>query len=75
LGIQIDNSLDATIQEKCKKWYSMLFEVNDKKDIIATYNEIQNLMDTNLTESLLLFEIHKIRYYLILGDYDEALIK
>ncbi|CDO04260.1 transcriptional regulator [Oceanobacillus picturae] len=75
LGIQIDNSLDATIQEKCKKWYSMLFEVNDKKDIIATYNEIQNLMDTNLTESLLLFEIHKIRYYLILGDFDEALIK
>ncbi|AVR01057.1 transcriptional regulator [Oceanobacillus iheyensis] len=75
LGIQIDNSLDATIQEKCKKWYSMLFEVNDKKDIIATYNEIQNLMDTNLTESLLLFEIHKIRYYLILGDSDEALNK
>ncbi|WP_042225332.1 helix-turn-helix domain-containing protein [Oceanobacillus manasiensis] len=75
LGIQIDNSLDATIQEKCKKWYSMLFEVNDKKEIIATYNEIQNLMDTNLTESLLLFEIHKIRYYLILGDIDEALNK
>ncbi|MEC5424341.1 helix-turn-helix domain-containing protein [Virgibacillus sp. C22-A2] len=75
LGIQVDNSLDSTINEKCKQWYGMLFEVNDKKKIITTYEEIQTLMDSNLTESLLLFEIHKIRYYLVLGDFDEALNK
>ncbi|WP_369792721.1 helix-turn-helix domain-containing protein [Virgibacillus sp. SK37] len=75
LGIQIDNSLESTIQEKCKEWYGMLFEVNDKEEIISKYKEIQSLMDSNLTESLLLFEIHKIRYYLILGEFDKALNK
>ncbi|APC47182.1 helix-turn-helix domain-containing protein [Virgibacillus halodenitrificans] len=75
LGIQIDNSLESTIQEKCKEWYGMLFEVNDKEEITSKFKEIQSLMDSNLTESLLLFEIHKIRYYLILGEFDKALNK
>src|SRR5690625_644209 len=72
LGIQIDNSLNATIQEKCKEWYGMLFAANDKKEIIARYKEIQDQMDENLTENLLMFEIHKVRYYLVIGDYDNA---
>ncbi|GAB3804629.1 helix-turn-helix domain-containing protein [Virgibacillus kimchii] len=72
LGIQIDNSLNTTIQEKCKEWYGMLFEANDKEEIINKYEEIQKLMDENLTENLLMFEIHKVRYFLIIGDYDKA---
>jgi tetratricopeptide (TPR) repeat protein len=72
LGIQIDNSMNTAIQEKCEEWYGMLFEVNDKEEIISMYEEIQKLMDDNLTENLLLFEIHKIRYYLVIGDYDNA---
>ncbi|MYL59796.1 tetratricopeptide repeat protein [Virgibacillus halodenitrificans] len=75
LGIQIDNSLESTIQEKCKEWYGMLFEVNDKEEITSKFKEIQSLMDSNLTESLLLFEIHKIRYYLIIEEFDKALNK
>ncbi|MBP1970413.1 tetratricopeptide (TPR) repeat protein [Virgibacillus natechei] len=75
LGIQLDNELDTTIQEKCKQWYSMLFEVHDKEQIITTYREVQGLMDTNLTNNLLMFEIHKIRYYLVLGKFDNALDK
>ncbi|RKQ34624.1 helix-turn-helix domain-containing protein [Oceanobacillus halophilus] len=75
LGIQVDNSEEQAIKEKCKEWYSMLFKVNDKEKIIATYKEIQEMMDTNLSENLLMFEIHKIRYYLILNQYDKALKK
>ncbi|OZU87686.1 transcriptional regulator [Virgibacillus indicus] len=75
LGIQLKDGFDASIQEKCKQWYNMLFEVNDKEEIITTYNELQEIMDTNLTDSLLMFEIHKIRYYLILGKLDKALVK
>ncbi|MFA1822682.1 helix-turn-helix domain-containing protein [Virgibacillus oceani] len=72
LGIQIDNSLNSTIQEKCKEWYGMLFAVNDKEEIIAKYKEIQELMDENLTENLLMFEIHKVRYYLVVGELEKA---
>ncbi|UJL47257.1 helix-turn-helix transcriptional regulator [Virgibacillus sp. NKC19-16] len=75
LGIQLDNELETTIQEKCKEWYSMLFEVNDKEEIIEKHHEVQALMDTNLTNSLLMFEIHKVRYYLVLGKFEEALDK
>ncbi|MFC4023330.1 helix-turn-helix domain-containing protein [Oceanobacillus longus] len=75
LGIEVDNSQEEAIKEKCKQWYGMLFEVNNKEEIIATYKEIQAMMDKNLSDSLMMFEIHKIRYFLILGDFDEALKK
>lgn len=75
LGIQIDNSMESAIKEKSRQWYSMLFEVNDKEEIINTYEELQALLDKNLSDGLLLFEIHKIRYNLIIGKYDKALEK
>ncbi|MGJ9458370.1 helix-turn-helix domain-containing protein [Oceanobacillus sp. CF4.6] len=75
LGIEVDNSQEEAIKEKCKQWYGMLFEVNNKEEIIATYKEIQAMMDKNLSDSLMMFEIHKIRYFLILGEFDEALKK
>jgi len=75
LGIEVDNSQEEAIKEKCKQWYSMLFEVNDKDEIIATYEEIQEMLDKNLSDSLLMFEIHKIRYHIVLGEYDVALKK
>nr|WP_249871765.1 helix-turn-helix domain-containing protein [Oceanobacillus saliphilus] len=75
LGIEVDNSQEEAIKETCKQWYSMLFEVNNKEEIIATYKKIQEMMDRNLSDSLMMFEIHKVRYYLILGEYDEALKK
>ncbi|WP_339229368.1 helix-turn-helix domain-containing protein [Oceanobacillus sp. FSL K6-2867] len=75
LGIEIDNSQEELIKEKCNKWYSMLFEVNNKEEIITTYEEIQEMLDKNLSNSLLMFEIHKVRYCLILGNFNEALKK
>ncbi|WP_326480884.1 helix-turn-helix domain-containing protein [Virgibacillus halodenitrificans] len=75
LGIQLSSEEDPSIQEKCQNWFDMLYEANDKSEIIATYEELQEIMDKNLSENLLLFEIHKIRYYLILGEVDKALEK
>ncbi|MFS0752656.1 helix-turn-helix domain-containing protein [Oceanobacillus sp. 1P07AA] len=75
LGIEVDNSQEDLIRQRCEDWYAMLFEDQDKKEIVETYNELQELMDKNLSESLMMFEIHKIRYYLVLGDYDIALQK
>jgi tetratricopeptide (TPR) repeat protein len=73
LGIQIDNSMENEIKEKSKQWYSMLFEVNDKDEIVRTYEELQAMLDRNLFEDLMLFEIHKVRYHLVLGEYEKAL--
>ncbi len=75
LGIQVDSSEEKAIKEKCKQWYGMLFEVNDKEEITAKYKEIQELMDRNLSENLMMFEIHKIRYYLLMRDTENAINK
>ena len=75
LGIQIDNSMEGEIKEKSKQWYSMLFAVNDKDESVNTYRELQELLDKNLSDGLMLIEIHKIRYNLVLGEYEKALKK
>ncbi|WP_088053288.1 helix-turn-helix domain-containing protein [Virgibacillus dakarensis] len=73
LGIQLDNEKDITIKNKCQEWYSQLFEVNDKDEIERGYNELEALMEDTHSESMVMFEIHKIRYFLILGQYEAAL--
>ncbi|WP_047979590.1 helix-turn-helix domain-containing protein [Ornithinibacillus contaminans] len=73
LGIELDSDKDITIKEKCEQWFNMLFEVNDKEVITERYNELNELMALVRSDSLMMFEIHKIRYYLILGELENAL--
>lgn len=73
LGIELNNNLEDVIKEKCEEWYSMLFYNQDVEMIIEGYENIQLLLDRNLSENMVLFEIHKIRYFLILGDSQSAL--
>lgn len=73
LGIQLDNEKEMTIKEKCQEWFSRLYEVSDREEIVRRYNELEELMEDTHSENLVMFEIHKIRYFLILGDYETAL--
>ncbi|WP_047983128.1 helix-turn-helix domain-containing protein [Ornithinibacillus californiensis] len=73
LGIELDSDKDITIKEKCERWFNMLFEVNDKEQIVEKFQELNELMTIVRSDSLMLFEIHKIRYFLVLGQYDNAL--
>ncbi|HEX6594094.1 MAG TPA: helix-turn-helix domain-containing protein [Bacillota bacterium] len=73
LGIEIDNEKDVTIKEKCEQWYNMLFEVNDRDEIVSGYNQLKQWMDTVSSNNFMMFEIHKVRYYLVLGKFSEAL--
>ncbi len=73
LGIELNNDMEDVIKEKCEEWYSMLFYNNNVEEIIESYENIQLLLDRNLSSNMVLFEIHKIRYYLILGESQAAL--
>ncbi|GGA75549.1 helix-turn-helix domain-containing protein [Ornithinibacillus halotolerans] len=73
LGIDLNSENDITIKEKCEQWYSMLFDVSDKEEIIEMYNELSELLAMTRSDSLMMFEIHKIRYFLILGQIENAL--
>src|SRR5690625_2244451 len=67
LGIQLNSKREAIIQKKCKEWYKLLYEVNDKEEIITLHQEIRKLISTTHSYSLVMFEIHRVRYFLILG--------
>lgn len=73
LGIEINIEKDDTIQEKCQEWYKLLFEVNDKNEIVEKYTELDELIKETHSDNLIMFEIHKIRYFLIMGEFDRAL--
>lgn len=60
------------LQELCHVWYSKLFEVNDKNEIIELYEQIKNEMKSTIVEGLLMFELHTIRYFLVIGNPKKA---
>ncbi|MFC0302175.1 helix-turn-helix domain-containing protein [Virgibacillus soli] len=73
LGIQLDGDRDITINEKCEQWYKSLFEVNNRAKITTDYEELEQLVGMMRSDSLIMFEIHKIRYFLVLGENEKAL--
>src|SRR5699024_3613285 len=72
LGLHVDKRNDETIDETLQTWYGMLFEGTDKENIIALYNKLQQIIDSNYTDEVIMFEIHKVRYYIILEQYVKA---
>ena len=73
LGVELDNERNITINDKCKEWYKLLFEFNDHDKIVSAYNEIQELINQTHSNSSALFEIYKVRYFIVLGKIDLAL--
>ncbi|MFZ3577821.1 helix-turn-helix domain-containing protein [Virgibacillus sp. DJP39] len=73
LGIQRDDDKEVTIKEKCQEWYDLLFETNDRKVITEKYEELESLLKNIHSDNLILFEIHRVRFYLVLGKFDLAL--
>ncbi|SFE26307.1 Tetratricopeptide repeat-containing protein [Lentibacillus persicus] len=74
LGIQLENETDEVVREKCQEWFNMLSSEHDKEDIIQKYQELNRIMyDNHSADSLAMFEIHKIRYFLVIGELDNAL--
>lgn len=75
LGIEFAEETNSHIEEKCQQWYEMLFDHCDKHEMKARYEELQSLMDQSINENFIMFEIHKIRYYTVLSEMNQALAK
>lgn len=73
LGIRLNNDFDTTIKEKSQAWFDKLYSVNDKEALIEEYEELQELISKSYSNIQVMFEIHKIRYYLVIGNLDAAL--
>ncbi|UFT99926.1 helix-turn-helix domain-containing protein [Radiobacillus kanasensis] len=73
LGIQLNKEDELNLNGQCQEWFDMLFEVNSKEQITEKYEELKVLVESHLSDMQVLFEIHKIRYFLILGQKQNAL--
>ncbi|SDK36610.1 helix-turn-helix domain-containing protein [Sediminibacillus albus] len=73
LGVEVKSEDDSLLKEKCQEWFDMLFEVNSKTEITNKYEELQEIIENNYSHTQVLFEIHKIRYYLIIDEVNLAL--
>lgn len=73
LDIEPVEESDEALLDLYHKWYSMLFETNDKSEIIHLYQQIKNVMRSQVAEESFMFEIHVIRYHLVLGEQEKAL--
>lgn len=72
LGVEGNEVNEGTLRESCRSWYGMLYEGNDRKEITEVYEMIKQQIQFALTEGALMFEIHVIRYYLVMGNHKKA---
>ncbi|MBM7572805.1 helix-turn-helix domain-containing protein [Aquibacillus albus] len=74
LGIRLDiEENQADIVNKCRKWFKLLYDFNDKEIIMDDYKDLNDLVNKSLTEINTLFEIHKVQYYLLTDQRQKAL--
>lgn len=73
LGIEVNHAMDDVIEVKLKKWFKMLLNKHDKNEVNKRYEELDELLNANLSDSILLFELYKIRYYLYISDKHAAI--
>lgn len=74
LGIQLDNkNNDARIKEMSQKWFDSLYLANDREQLKTEYKELQELILSSYSDIHVMFEIHKVRYFLVIDELEQAL--
>jgi HTH-type transcriptional regulator, quorum sensing regulator NprR len=72
LGIQLNAENEDMIKEKAEEWYGMLYEVHNADERRQRFEELEILFKANNSDHEMLFEIQKIRFYLVEGRVEEA---
>lgn len=72
LGIQLNAENEDMIKEKAEEWYGMLYEVHNAEERRQRFQELETLFKANNSDHEMLFEIQKIRFFLVEGRVQEA---
>ncbi|AIF65736.1 hypothetical protein GZ22_03120 [Terribacillus saccharophilus] len=72
LGIQLNAENEDMIKEKAEEWYGMLYEVHNAEERRQRFQELEALFKANNSDHEMLFEIQKIRFFLVEGRVQEA---
>lgn len=72
LGIQLNAENEDMIKEKAEEWYGMLYEVHNADERRQRFEELETLFKANNSDHEMLFEIQKIRFFLVEGRVQEA---
>lgn len=72
LGIRLNKEDDTKIKEMSQQWFDRLYIVSDKEELRSEYQRLQKLISSSYSDIQVMFEIHKIRYFLVIDDLDQA---
>ncbi|MFP7494427.1 helix-turn-helix domain-containing protein [Terribacillus saccharophilus] len=65
LGIQLNAENEDMIKEKAEEWFNLLYVTQSREEQDARFKELEELFQNSNSDYEILFEIHKIRYYLV----------
>lgn len=72
LGIELNKDNDMEIKETAQQWFDKLSVATAKEELREEYEKIQQQVTQSDTDIQVDFEIHKIRYFLVMDDLDLA---
>jgi len=73
LGIEINRQIDDETKALCHEWFRLLLSCTDVEKLKEKYKEVNELVNTiQDLELQILLKIHLIRYFLKIGDNDQA---
>ncbi|PAD21359.1 helix-turn-helix domain-containing protein [Terribacillus saccharophilus] len=72
LGIQLNAENEDMIKEKAEEWFALLYDAHSREERDAKFNEVEKMFQSSNSDYEILFEIHKIRYYLVNNEIDKA---
>jgi len=68
LGIQLNAENEDMIKEKAEEWFALLYVTKSREEQKARFQELEQLFKNSNSDYEILFEIHKVRYYLVSND-------
>ncbi|MGG1592729.1 helix-turn-helix domain-containing protein [Terribacillus saccharophilus] len=72
LGIQLNAENEDMIKEKAEEWFALLYDAHSREERDAKYQELEQLFKNSNSDYEILFEIHKIRYYLVNNENEKT---
>ncbi|MEC0292010.1 helix-turn-helix domain-containing protein [Terribacillus saccharophilus] len=72
LGIQLNAENEDMIKEKAEEWFALLYDAHSREERDAKYQELEQLFKNSNSDYEILFEIHKIRYYLLRNENEKT---
>jgi HTH-type transcriptional regulator, quorum sensing regulator NprR len=72
LGIQLNAENEDMIKEKAEEWFALLYDAHSPEERDLKFMELEKLFKNSNSDHEIIYEIHKIRYFLISNQNEKT---